>query len=233
MGFADCRDETITIFGTTSEWVESPIENQPTVHEVKRLLELGAELLPGLAQYRVIRAFSGVRPLYREDNDLQAAGDEGREVSRNFVLIDHEAQEGIKGFVSIVGGKFTTYRLMAEKVADDVTSKLGLFVKSRTADETLCPKISQTLYERAMALLPCGAAIKVLDRLGDEAGTVLDEIEQDPSKSRLICECEMVSLAEIQKVFADEDTHYLADVRRKTRLGMGTCQGAFCTFPIR
>ncbi|MHB1651760.1 MAG: anaerobic glycerol-3-phosphate dehydrogenase subunit GlpA [Desulfitobacteriaceae bacterium] len=222
--------ETITILGTTSQRVESPQENQPSVVEVKNLLDLGAEMLPDLAQHRVIRAFSGVRPLHGEDRELQGDGEEGREVSRTFALIDHEAQEGIEGLLSIVGGKFTTYRLMAEKAADWVTAKLGLSAGCRTALESLSPPVPQSLYNRAQALLPCGAAMKMLERLGEEAGPVLAAIEQDPSKGQLLCECEMVTLAEVQKVAADEDTHHLADVRRKTRLGMGTCQGAFCTY---
>lgn len=222
--------ETITIFGTTAKLVESPQENQPTVDEVKNLLDLGAELVPDLAEYRVIRAFAGVRPLYGSGKEHNGEGEEGREVSRNFALVYHEAKEGIKGFVSIVGGKFTTYRLMAEKVSDWVVAKLGISTTSRTAKESLCPPVSQALYDKALALLPCGVATKMMERLGDEAGPVLEQIEQDPSKGRLLCECEMVSLAEIQKTVMDEDAHNLADVRRKTRLGMGTCQGAFCTY---
>ncbi len=222
--------ETITILGTTSEIVASPQENLPNEEEVKKLLALGEIMLPELSRHRVIRAFAGVRPLHREDSEIPGAVEEGREVSRTFALIDHEIQDGVQGFVSIVGGKFTTYRLMAEKVADWVAKKLGNTAPCRTAKENLVPEIPETIREQALRLLPCAAAEKMLERLGEDAENVLAEIQSDPRKGQMLCECEMVSVAEVEKVAADEDTHHLADIRRKTRLGMGTCQGAFCTY---
>lgn len=222
--------ETITILGTTSEIVDSPLQNSPAEEEVKKLLALGETMLPTLLSYRVIRAFSGVRPLHREDSDVRGAAEEGREVSRTFALIDHEVQNGVKGFVSIVGGKFTTYRLMAEKVADWVAEKLGNTVPCRTAKEDLVLEIPETLRKQALRLLPGGAAEKMLERLEADAENVLNEIQRDPRKGQMLCECEMVSVAEVEKVASDDDTHHLADIRRKTRLGMGTCQGAFCTY---
>ncbi len=224
--------ETITILGTTSEPVDTPLDNQPTGAEVQRLLDLGGTLLPGIAGKRVIRAFAGVRPLHREDREFTGVSEkeEGREVSRAFALIDHEAEEGIKGFLSVVGGKFTTYRLMAEKASDWVAAKLGNTAPCRTAEEPLLPAFSDGLRQKALALLPCAAAEKMLERLGAETVEVLAAIREDPGKGQLLCECEMVTVAEVEKAVVDPDAHHLADVRRKTRLGMGTCQGAFCTY---
>lgn len=222
--------ETITILGTTSERVDSPQRNRPSEAEVKRLMDLGAQLLPRLAEQRVIRAFSGVRPLHREDQEVPGLEEVGREVSRNFVLIDHEAQDEVKGFISIVGGKFTTYRLMAEKVADWVAEKLGNQVPCRTAEESLVPAITKALRARAFQVMPLGAADKMLERLGESAPFVLDQIESNPAKGQMLCECELVSAAEVEYAVRDADTHSLSDIRRKTRLGMGTCQGAFCNY---
>ena len=53
-------------------------------------------------------------------------------------------------------------------------------------------------------------------------------MEKDPAKSQLVCECELVTLAEVEHVASDATSHQLTDVRRRTRMGMGTCQGAFC-----
>ncbi|WP_088188769.1 anaerobic glycerol-3-phosphate dehydrogenase subunit GlpA [Desulfosporosinus sp. FKA] len=221
--------ETITILGTTSEIVDSPRENSPLKEEARKLLAIGEEVLPELEKYRVIRAFAGVRPLHREDSDVPGAAEEGREVSRTFALLDHELRDGVRGIVSIVGGKFTTYRLMAEKVTDWVSDKLGNATPCRTAEECLS-EVPNTVHEKARRLLPCAAAEKMIDRLGEDADSVLAEIERNPGKGKMLCECEMVSVAEVEKIASDQDTHHLADIRRKTRLGMGTCQGAFCTY---
>ena len=56
-----------------------------------------------------------MRPLYEE-----GAGTEGREAKRTFAVLDHAAGDGVGGLVTVVGGKFTTYRLMAERAADAV-----------------------------------------------------------------------------------------------------------------
>ena len=70
----------------------------------------------------------------------------------------------------------------------------------------------------------------MLERVGSDAEDILHNIELDPTKGQMLCECEMVSLAEVERAVADEDVHFLSDIRRKTRLGMGTCQGAFCGY---
>ncbi|PKM81195.1 MAG: anaerobic glycerol-3-phosphate dehydrogenase subunit A [Firmicutes bacterium HGW-Firmicutes-14] len=228
--------ETITILGTTSQFVDSPQENDPNEEEVKKLLQIGEQVLPNLTKYRVIRAFSGVRPLHREDHDVPGVNvpginkEEGRNVSRSFVLIDHGVHNGVQGFISIVGGKFTTYRLMAEKVSDWVAEKLGNMTPCRTATEDLLPEIPENLWKKAAQLLPYAPVGKMLERLQEDTESVLGEIQRDPRKGQMLCECEMVSMAEVEKTAADEDTHHLADIRRKTRLGMGTCQGAYCTY---
>ena len=51
-------------------------------------------------------------------------------------MLDHAA-DGVDNFTSIVGGKLTSYRLMAEKTADHVAERLGVDEPCRTADEAL------------------------------------------------------------------------------------------------
>lgn len=233
--------ETITIFGTTSAQVDSPQANEPLTGEVARLLALGEEMLPNIESYRIIRAFSGVRPLHREDQEADiCAGssvrgetrEQGRKVSRAFAIVDHGAEDGVQGFLSLVGGKFTTYRMMAEKACDLITAKLGLNIPCRTREEIIAPQPDESLVHRAEKLLPAGIGLKMVERLGESAEEVLADIEREPQKGQLLCECERVTRAEVEHVLADKDTHHLGDVRRKTRLGMGTCQGAFCTYRV-
>ena len=103
----------VCILGTSSMPVPGPEGLTISPEEIDGLLRLGSEMVPGLREARVLRAFCGVRPLCAP----RAAGATGgREISRGFVLIDHKAQNGLDGFVSILGGKLTTYRLMAAAV---------------------------------------------------------------------------------------------------------------------
>ena len=78
------------------------------------------------------------RPLYAADESNRADSGEGdeRSISRDFTLLDHE-RDGVDNFASVVGGKLTTYRMMAESTADHVAGKLGVDAESTTADEQL------------------------------------------------------------------------------------------------
>lgn len=125
--------KNVSLLGTTDIPVRSPDELSPTSNEVERLLELGEELAPGLSRRRILRAFSGIRPLY-------AAGSgetDGRGISRGFVVLDHGARDGIRGFYTVAGGKLTTYRLMAEQVVDLVAGELGVSCPCLTAEVPL------------------------------------------------------------------------------------------------
>jgi glycerol-3-phosphate dehydrogenase len=105
-----------------------------------------------------------------------------------------------------------------------------VWANAKSAKQHLGPEIPATLRRQALQFLPCAAAEKMLERLGPDAEKVLAKIRRNPRKGEMLCECEMVSVAEVEQVASDEDTHQLADIRRKTRLGMGTCQGAFCAY---
>lgn len=228
---------SVTILGTTSEKTERPDDTTPTYDEVKKLLRLGEPLFPAVHQYRILRAFAGTRPLYTPGHAS------GRNASRNFHVVDH-AKDGVEGLVSIFGGKLTTYRLMAERVTDDVCARLGVHVPCRTAEEPLVTTTDPRLLDEARKYFPVPGLELMADRLGDDLPAVLCRAEAaekayETAKTAhitdfaggnpLLCECEMVCLAEIEVVAQDPDTHSLTDIRLRTRLGMGTCQGAFCT----
>lgn len=44
----------------------------------------------------------------------------------------------------------------------------------------------------------------------------------------LVCECEEVSVGEVEYALNELDVNNLVDLRRRTRVGMGTCQGELC-----
>ena len=89
----------------------------------------------------MLRAWAGVRPLYQE-----TVAADTRDVTRAYTLLDHETRDGIGGFVTITGGKWTTYRLMAEVTTDNVAGKLGARRDCRTHLEPLpsLPKSSES-----------------------------------------------------------------------------------------
>ena len=55
-------------------------------------------------------------------------------------------------------------------------------------------------------------------------------IEENPLYGRIICRCEMITEAEIvQAVKSPVGAKDLDGVKRRTRAGMGRCQGGFCS----
>ncbi len=214
---------SVTILGTTSSPAKSPSDTRPTSDEVLRLLEIGKPLFPDINNYRILRAFAGTRPLYTPSNVS------GRSASRNFNIVDHN-EEGLFGLGSIFGGKLTTYRLMAEKMSDLVCKHLNVQKSCRTAIEPLINEADDKTRAKAKNFFSGQGVHLVEERLGNAFTDVVEKLEEkNGKKNDLLCECEMVSTEEVMHVAQDEATHSLTDIRLRTRLGMGTCQGLFCS----
>jgi len=120
------------VLGTTSVPVDDPDDHERADWERERCVEECAAMLPPVADAEVTRTWWGVRPLYAPDE----AGSERRGISRGFFLLEH-ADDGVENLASVVGGKLTTYRRMAEDTADLVADRLGVAADSTTATEPL------------------------------------------------------------------------------------------------
>ena len=207
--------DVVSVLGTTSSKVslEECDDIRVSADEVDLLLKEGERLSPKLSSTRVLRAYAGVRPLVASDDDPT-----GRSISRGIVLLDHEMRDGLPGFITISGGKLTTHRLMAEQATDLVCSKLGVSARCIT-DKTPLPGSEQTVQMPDKSISARAAATRHGSRISkmDFAG-----------KSEVICQCEHVTRAEIEYAVQCLDVHNLIDLRRRTRIGMGTCQGTFC-----
>ena len=220
----------VCILGTSSIQVPGPDGLMASPGEIKDLLQLGDVMIPGIASARILRIFCGVRSLYAPD-EAHTVG--GREISRSFALFDHQALDGVRGFISIVGGKLTTYRLMAAAACDCAAKKLGVDSECTTDKVPLRPGIDRKTRLRAARLLPRPVAEKMELRLGPETVRVVEAIEARPELAELACECELVTRAELEYAFADSTpsaAQTIADVGRRTRLGFGPCQGTFCGY---
>ena len=216
--------DTVCIIGTTSTRI--PFEEcdrvAVTPDEVDLLITEGAKLAPSLSSTRILRAYAGVRPLVSADDDPT-----GRNISRGIVCLDHESRDGLKGFVTITGGKLMTYRLMAEMATDAVCRKLGVDKPCETASTPL-PGSGEKSYEAVAQGIwekPSAAQKAAASRMGTDAALIRSGNRLDEA---LVCECEEVSVGEIESAIERLEVSTLTDLRRRTRVGMGTCQGGFC-----
>lgn len=215
--------DTICVIGTTSDRIPyDQIDNMEiTPEEVDILFREGEKLAPSLRHTRVLRAYAGVRPLVATDDDPS-----GRNVSRGIVLLDHAERDGLDGFITITGGKLMTYRLMAEWATDLVCKKLNVSKKCETADRTL-PGSDESRDEvnKKIVNIPKTISSSAVYRHGTRAKPMLENERLDRS---LVCECEAVTAGEVRYAVDNLDINNLVDLRRRTRVGMGTCQAELC-----
>ncbi len=215
--------DTISLIGTTSTHIDyDQIDNMiVTPEEVDILIREGEKLSPKLARTRILRAYAGVRPLVASDDDPS-----GRNVSRGIVLLDHAVRDGLEGFITITGGKLMTYRLMAEWATDKVCEKLGITKACTTATEAL-PGSQHSAEETLRKVISLPATIRgsAVYRHGDRADRML---AGDRLSNSLVCECEAVTAGEVRYAVDSLTVNNLVDLRRRTRVGMGTCQGELC-----
>ncbi|TKF18954.1 anaerobic glycerol-3-phosphate dehydrogenase subunit A [Vibrio genomosp. F6] len=216
--------DTISLIGTTSEHIDyDQIDDlHVTNKEVDILLEEGAKLAPIMANTRVLRAYAGVRPLVAVDDDGS-----GRNISRGIVLLDHAERDGLNGLTTITGGKLMTYRLMAEHATDLIAHKLDNSAPCTTHLRPLPGSNETPKQKKHTASLAKPVYESAIYRHGERAEAFLSD---DKKSQAVICECEMVTAGEIEYAIKNLDVHNLVDLRRRTRLGMGPCQGELCTY---
>ena len=198
---------SVAVIGTTSVKVPDPDSYPIEDWEVKKMMDQGEMMIPDFKKFRPLRAWAGVRPLYQE----AAAGADLRKVTRKYALLDHATRDGVEGFVTITGGKWTTYRQMAEHTVDLVCQKLNTQRECQTATTVLKHGESGKLFK---------------------LGQRLENLETKQWRGQLICECEIVTRPQIEAHLAENHTNIINNLRRDLRVGMGPCQGGFCTYRV-
>lgn len=107
------------IVGTTDTQIEkSNIEPVPLDEEIKFILKNAGSYMKSAPTFKDIKSvFAGLRPLAAPENNEKAS----KEISRH-----HKVTVSTSGLVSILGGKWTTYRKMAEDTVNTARSVAGL-----------------------------------------------------------------------------------------------------------
>ncbi|QWW18852.1 anaerobic glycerol-3-phosphate dehydrogenase subunit A [Schaalia sp. 19OD2882] len=201
-------DHPVCIIGTTDVKADDP-DNLPILPEqVQQMLDAGETMIPGFRKFRAIHAWVGARPLVK---DSRVASTDTRHMARGMSIIDHTTRDGVAGMLSIAGGKLTTYRLMAERIVDIMCDQMGDKRPCTTADE----------------VVP-GAEGRPLHTIGHRLYSV-EHTQRAPGDEQIVCECELVTHKMIEKTMDAVAGGQLDDVRRQSRLGMGPCQGGFCS----
>lgn len=108
------------LVGTTDlRYTGDPRDSRADDEEIDYLLAEANRVIPGagLRVQNIRFTYSGVRPLPRHDEGPVSA------ITRRHIIHEHEGNAD--GLISIIGGKLTTYRSLAEQATDTVCRRLG------------------------------------------------------------------------------------------------------------
>ncbi|MFE2383204.1 glycerol-3-phosphate dehydrogenase/oxidase, partial [Streptomyces misionensis] len=198
--------------GLTDEPVEGGIPDVPEVPEtdIGFLLDvLGSALDTPVARNEVVGAFAGLRPLL--DTSTGGAPIRTSDVSRR-----HAVLTSPDGVTTVVGGKLTTYRRMAQDAVDAAAGARGLAVRpSRTA---ALPLVGAAAPERLRAL---PVPRRLVRRHGTEAAAVHALTIEDPGLAGPVLPGHPVTRAELLWAVRHEGALDESDLLdRRTRIGL-------------
>jgi glycerol-3-phosphate dehydrogenase len=151
------------LLGTTDTALsETTIDPVPEEQEVEMILEVSRRYLAQApARADVLSCFAGIRPLAREPGNSVSS-----KISR-----EHQINASRSGLVTISGGKWTTYRHMAEQCVDFAIQTAGLAAPdSRTRNLALHGATTQTQTR--------------LEHYGTDAAAIMALAEDQPKLAR-------------------------------------------------
>ena len=199
------------MIGTTDlRFDEDPDEARCTSAEMNHLLGEVNQLIPEakLKPSDVLYTFSGVRPLPYAPGVVEA------KIPRSHVLHDHAPS--IPGLITVVGGKLTTFRQLAEDAVNDAFKRLGRNAPACTTAKLPFPGAVFDAAETRRALNTAGLSTKSADRLialyGGRARDVIAEAKGDTQLLNVVHEPTGAIGAELVFAVRKEFAVTLADV---------------------
>jgi glycerol-3-phosphate dehydrogenase len=201
--------------------------------EIAYLLNEARRLLgPRLRREDVQYAYSGVRPLPYRPGVPEGA------ITRRHIIRDHEREDGIAGFLSIIGGKITPYRHLAEEVVTLACRKLRLpeSERARVASERLEPLPGGATFAPSEILraardlgVAADSAAQLMEVYGSLSAEVLALVESDRTLGERLCPHHPDIRAQILYALEREHAARLADIfLRRTAIGWSRCLGLSC-----
>lgn len=194
--------------------------------EFAYLLHETNNLLPGagLTADDVLYTYCGVRPLpHRPD------GKEGA-ITRRHIVFNHAP--ALRGLLSIIGGKLTTHRSLAEEVVDEVLEQQGKSAPCRTASLPLPGSAGIEIEPFRNRLidesrLPGKTTSRLVDVYGSRAERVIEIATEHSALAHLIDDETGAIAAEVVFAVREEMAVTLADILlRRTMIGLASHVGA-------
>jgi glycerol-3-phosphate dehydrogenase len=207
------------LIGTTdTDWTHDLAHPAATRSDIDYLLDhVNAVLVSPLTHEDIEGVYAGLRPL------LAGESDETSKLSR-----EHAVARVVPGLISIAGGKYTTYRVMAADAVDAGVGDLPKLVPPSCTDKV--PLLGADGYFAMRNQVDALAAeyglhpyrvLHVLDRYGSMIRDVLEPGLADPALLRTVPAAPDYLMAEIRYAVTHEGALHLEDVlTRRTRISI-------------
>lgn len=214
----------LTWLGTTdTDYRDDPGSAAATPEDVEYLLRSTEHYFPAIRQQRVCYTNAGVRALVMQ-------GGKESSVSRSHRLADGD-REGAPGLITVLGGKITGYRAIAEEATDLAARKLGVPVRASTAQSVLpgggSPPDEPAFTQAARdAGIPESSAVYLRSFYGSRAENVLAIAREDATLARPLDDGHPEISAQIRFAIREEFCQHLDDfLVRRTGLAFSADQG--------
>jgi glycerol-3-phosphate dehydrogenase len=217
----------LALVGSTDIPADNPDSVRCDPQEVDYLIESVRSLLPGMTfnHDQIVYAYSGIRPLPASNASIP--GLISRDHSAPVTEPDAERPFPV---ISLIGGKWTTFRGFAEEVADTILSRFGRSRKTTTRSMQIgggkdFPTNSKARADwLAQSASSSGVDIKRLDVLLSRYGTKALQIARHQSlwnSEDRLPDSVNYSLSEIDYILRNEYVEHLSDiVMRRTTIAI-------------
>ncbi|RJU03325.1 glycerol-3-phosphate dehydrogenase/oxidase [Arthrobacter frigidicola] len=212
------------LVGTTDVDADMSVPAVTTDEEIDYFFDLVHHVFPTIKVGRenIVYSFSGVRPLPRHDDTSPGF------VSRDYRIEKREEQRGGRKVtrLSLVGGKWTTFRALSEHLANDTLAVLGVARKTSTANLAIGGGQGFPAGEKAEKQW-IAAAVRpgydeervgvLLTRYGTRATDVLEFLAQ--GEDSVFSSTRELSSREVEYMVRNEQVGHLIDILiRRTSL---------------
>jgi glycerol-3-phosphate dehydrogenase len=214
----------MSLIGTTDNDYHGDLDQvYATAADVDYLVKETARYFPGFDQSRIYYTLAGLRPLVGKENISASA------TSRAHRIVDHSIA-GIQGLITVLGGKITAHRGIAQETVDLVCHKLGIEARCVTDRTPLpgAPSVALNDIESAAAEynLPVITVKQLVSLYGSQLKKVLELVKLEPRLAAPVCPGRPDILAQIRWAVENEAAMTLSDfMLRRSIMGYAADRG--------
>jgi glycerol-3-phosphate dehydrogenase len=174
---------------------------------------------PPLTHADIVGVYAGLRPLLSGESDSTSA-----------LTREHAVSAAVPGLVSVAGGKYTTYRVMAADAVDAAVQAAAIDAPASCTERIPLVGASgfEAMWNRRASLaddsgLPVRRVEHLLRRYGTDTPLLLDQIADDPALGGCVPGSDDHLAVEVRFAATHEGALHLDDVlTRRTRLSIET-----------